>query len=116
MLSAENAGGSDIDLRYAARNKYDQLQNTMNSVCLLNDILFQKQLGAVEHSSDNISEGVHAVIRDPPPNTPRIAELSNSEHNRLSLHDMNHSEELLSARVDLAGHRHIFCSALQSRT
>lgn len=62
------------------------------------------------------TEGVHPVICDPTYNTRRIVEPSNSEHSRLSLHDMSHYLELFSALMDLGSHGSTFCSALLFKT
>lgn len=52
------------------------------------------------------------MISDPPCNARWIVELSNLNHERLRLQDMNHFVELLSTLMDLDADGNMFCSAL----
>lgn len=69
-------------------------------------------LKAVEQSDENIGKNVHAVIWAGPYSTCGIAEISNSEHDLLSLQDLRHLLEFLSAFMGLGAHGHMFCSVL----
>lgn len=59
---------------------------------------------------------MHAVILDLPRNTCQIAEISNSEQDRLYLQHIMHFEELLSRLMDLDSQGHMFCPALQFKS
>lgn len=73
-------------------------------------------MDALEQCSDDTGEGVHAVICNQQYNHRGIVELSNSEHDQLSLQVMNWFVVLHSSLMDLGAHGHMFCSALLSKT
>lgn len=75
-----------------------------------------KASGRLEQSGEDMLEGMQAVICDPQYNTCRISERLNSEHFWLSVQDMRHFIELLSAVMYLGAHAHLFRSALHFRT
>lgn len=93
-----------------------RLQIDMMSACMVYEVLFQRLLEAVEQTGEDISEGVHAAICDLLYNIRRTAELPNWERDRLSVQDMSHSVELLSALLGLGVHGHMCFSALPVKT
>lgn len=67
-------------------------------------------------SSLDVSEGANAVIFNPLFNARQIAELSNSEHDQLSLQGMSHFVESPSTLTNWGAYVHMFCSAFQFKT
>lgn len=88
----------------------------MTSVCMLSDVLSRKLLKAVEQSGEDIGEGEISVIYDRSCNFCRIAELSNSELDRISLKHITGFLEFHSALIDLGTNGHMLCSPLQFKT
>lgn len=82
------ADGSDLELSSAARETHEVVEYAMMFLCFLYYVPFQGLLEALEQSGDDIFEGVHSVMCNPPYNTRRIMELSNSKHNWIILQDM----------------------------
>lgn len=66
-----NASGSDVVPNFVERSENDRLQVTLVFVVMVYDVLVQRLLGAVEQSSQNMSDGVHAVTCDTKYNTRR---------------------------------------------
>lgn len=85
----------------------------MKSVCVVWKVPIQRLLEALEQSDEDTREEVHAVIHTPPYNTRKILELSNLEHDRLSLQNKSHFVGLLSKMVDLDAHGHMRCTAMK---
>lgn len=113
---AENTSTSGVLLSSSGRRTHEQWQIVMKSVCMVYDASFQRLLEVVGQPSNKISEGVHDAARDPPYKSCWIAELSNSEHDRLILQHMRHFVELLPALMNLSQHVHTFCTAPQIKT
>lgn len=68
----------------------------------------------MEHTGNDISEGVQAVIYDAMYNTCQSAKLSNFEHDLLCLLCISHFSEMLSAVMDKI--LHLLSSAVQCKT
>lgn len=69
---------------------YEQWQIAMKYAGMFYDVLFQRLFEVVEQVGEDTSKGIHTVICDPQYSTRPILELSDSEHDRLSLPDMSH--------------------------
>lgn len=110
---AEKSNDSGVELRSAIGNTYEQLHVPDKSPFMVNYVLFQGLLEDLEQSGEYISKGMHTFICDPPYNTRRIAELSKSEYDRLSMQDMIHFLNLRFDLMHLGAHGSIFCSRLQ---
>lgn len=80
------------------------------------EVLFQSLLERVEQPMDDIREALHAGICDQTYNTRLIANISNSDHDRLHLQDTSNSVEFLSTLMELGAHEHMVCSTLQFQT
>lgn len=115
-VAAENTIGSDVEMSSNARTAYDQQQNVMKSVCMVYDVPPEMLLEALEHSDEDTSEGVQAVIWDPMYNTRQTGKLSNLNYNQLNLKDMKNFVQFSSSLVELGVHGHMFCPALQFNT
>lgn len=76
----------------------------MKSVGIVYDISYQRLLEGVVQSRKDITKSVHTVTCSPPCTSRWMAELSDSEHDQVSLQDMSYSLELLSAMIDLGAH------------
>lgn len=70
----------------------------------------------VEQSSEEIRDGIDAVLCYPIDNTSWVAESSRSKYERLSLKDICVHVDDMSVVIDLGAHGHILCSALQFKT
>lgn len=115
VVVAENTSGSGTWLSSTGINAYKQLRVARKSVCMVYDVPFQSRLETLEQSNEDRTEGVHAVISEPLYSARVITEPSNSEPDRLGLQDMSYIGELRPALMDLSGHWHMFCSALEIR-
>lgn len=72
----------------------------------------QELLDAVELSSEEITEGIDAVLCNPPYNTFGMAEAARLEHEQLGLKNLEVLVNLLYAMMDRGVHRNIVHSAL----
>lgn len=66
----------------------------------------------LEKSSKDMFGEIKPVMCDSPPHTLWNGELSNSEHNRLGLQSLSHSEELLTGMMDWWEYERLYYSAL----
>lgn len=84
-------------------------------MCQVYEVSIKRLLEVVEHSEEDNSKGVHTEKCVPLYDTRLIAQISNLEHNRVSLQDTNHFVEPLSVVMDLDAHEHLLCSSSLSR-
>lgn len=75
----------------------------------------QRLQEAVKQSAEDVGGAEHAVLCHQPYKFCWIAELSKSENSRQNLHNMSPFVDLAPASLDLGAHKHMLCSALQSR-
>lgn len=87
----------DAELSSDAKKAYEQLKIAMASLCMMYCVPFQSLQDVVNQFSKDSGEDVHAVIRNPPCNTCRIAELLNLEHDPPGMHDFSTILEFFSA-------------------
>lgn len=112
----ESACRSGVVLGSTVTNSHEQEDIAKKSLYILYNVLIQELLEAVEQSVEDIREGAHAVIGDPLYKTSRIAELPNSEQDRLVLQDMSNVVVFLLVMMDLGAHSPMFCFALQFKS
>lgn len=88
----------------------------MKFVGIAYELPFQRHLDSVKQFSKDNREGMPALTRDPPYNFRRIAELSNSELDRLAVQDMSQLKDFLTALMSLCKLGYMFCPTLQFKT
>lgn len=63
---AKNPIEKGARLRYTVRDAYKEFHIALKSMGKMYKVTFQKQVKALEQSAEDISNGVHSVIFDPP--------------------------------------------------